>query len=91
LAGRPNSELPERSQRLGSTACGPGIARRAVPGRPIGMKNVSVVIAAHSSGNNGVPKVSKKSVLGIFRAIFSTVLCIGVIGVIGYLIQVTLL
>jgi len=55
------------------------------------MKNVSVVIAAHSSGNNGVPKVSKKSVLGIFRAIFSTVLCIGVIGVIGYLIQVTLL
>jgi len=63
----------------------------AVPGRPIGMKNVVVVFATHRLGYIGVPKVSKKNVLGIFRAIFSTVLCIGLIGGIGYLIQLTLL
>jgi len=38
-----------------------------------------------------VQKVSKKDVMGFFRAVFSTAFFIGLFGAIGYLIQMTLL
>jgi len=36
-------------------------------------------------------KVSKKSVMGFIQAIFSIAVCVGLLGGISYLIQITLL
>jgi len=57
----------------------------------IGMKNEYGILGSHILLNKGERTVSKKNVLGVFQAIFSTALYIGLFGGIGYLIQMTLL
>ena len=56
-----------------------------------GMKNECDNEGPRRPCDKGVSKVRKKDVMGFFRAVFSTAFFIGLFGVIGYLIQMTLL